>query len=128
MQIEEDKRRRAENLEKIRQLNAAPKRNRTLYHRMETDYERKARQEEEQRRNAVLEERHHIYKHPNPEVVQLLPCCMDLLRRRLPAREVPALVVQHPGAPQLRPLRQPRRWPGAKSSFSICTQRQRQVL
>ena len=71
LQVEEDRRRRQENLEKIRQLNAAPKKTRTLHHRMEREYEIKSQVEEEKRRATVLEERHHIYKPPDPEVMKL---------------------------------------------------------
>ena len=68
--METNRQKRQENLEKIRQLNAAPKKSRTLHHRMERQYEIKAQVEEEKRVAAVLEERHHIYKPPDPEVKQ----------------------------------------------------------
>lgn len=67
-QMDEDRRKRAENLNRIKHLNAAAPKDRTLFHRMEQEYAARTAAEEQAKRQAVLDERHRSYRQPVVEV------------------------------------------------------------
>jgi len=69
--MDEDRRKRAENLNRIKQMNVAAPKDRTLFHRMEQDYAARSAAEEQAKRQAVMDERHRSYRQPAAEV----RCC-----------------------------------------------------